>query len=100
MNRTTMYPTYRGCRTRLCLVALGIALVSGCNNDPNPPGAEATNTEFAAQLQETPKYLDPTASYASDEAPIVEAVYEPPYHYNYLTRPYSLEGRAATEVAK
>ncbi len=82
---------------------LGCALLCACNgvmDDPNPPGAEATNTEFTAVLQSTPKYLDPTASYASDEAPITTAVYEPPYRYSYLKRPYTLEGRAATEVAE
>jgi ABC-type transport system substrate-binding protein len=74
-------------------------LLSGCDNDPNPPGAEATNTEFTATLQETPKFLDPTASYASDESPITMAVYEPPYRYDYLKRPYTVIGRAANSVA-
>ena len=82
---------------------LGCVLLCACNgvlDDPNPPGSEASNTEFVAVMQSTPKYLDPTASYASDEAPITEAVYEPPYRYSYLKRPYTLEGRAATEVAE
>ncbi len=79
-----------------------LATLGGCGvlDDPNPPGSESTNTEFTAIVQSTPKYLDPTASYASDESPITTAVYEPPYRYSYLKRPYTLEGRAATEVAE
>ncbi len=100
MSRRSHFPGCGSTWIMLSRLLLGVALLGACSNDPNPPGAESTNTEFAAQLQETPKYLDPTASYASDEAPVVEAVYEPPYRYNYLTRPYTVEGRAATEVAK
>ena len=81
-----------------CLAMLGGLAGCGVPNNPNPPGSEATNTYFTATQESSPKYLDPTSSYSSNETPIVFSVYEPPLRYNYLKRPYVLEGRAAEAV--
>ena len=85
--------------SRLALTMLIVAL-GGCGipDSPNPPGSEAENTTFLAVSQSTPKYLDPTSSYAVNETPFTYEIYEPFFRYHYLKRPYVLEGRAAEEV--
>lgn len=77
-----------------CLSCIGC----GIDNSPNPPGAELTNTLFTSFDESSPKYFDPTSSYATNEVPFTYSVYETPYRYNYLKRPYTLEGRAALAV--
>ncbi len=85
---------------RIGAVAFAFAVLGGCGvpNNPNPPGSEATNTYFTATQESSPKYLDPTSSYASNETPITYAVYEPPLAYHYLKRPYQLIPRLAEEI--
>lgn len=94
---------------RLALVALCLPsalaiplLLTGCNevsNNPHPFGSEKTNTLFVPFSNRSPKYLDPTSSYSNDETPYTYQIYEPPYGYHYLKRPYTLVGRAAQEIA-
>jgi len=82
------------------LIALGgAALLAGCDNSPNPLGSESTNTLFVAFQERSPRHLDPTASYALDEVKITFAVYEPPYAYHYLKRPYEVVPKSALDVA-
>jgi ABC-type transport system substrate-binding protein len=94
---------------RVALVVLGCPMVlaatvllTGCSensNNPHPTGSEKTNTMFVPFLERSPKYLDPTSSYSNDETPFTYQVYEPPYGYHYLKRPYVLVGRTAEEIA-
>ncbi len=77
------------------MTAIGLA---GCNNSPHPAGAAASNTMFLAFQERSPRYLDPTASYANNETPVTYQVYEPLYGYHYLKRPYVLVPKAATDV--
>ena len=72
---------------------------SGVSNNPHPPGSEKANTMFFPFRERSPKYLDPTSSYSNDETPFTYQIYEPPYGYHYLKRPYELNGRTAEEVA-
>ena len=81
-----------------CLaVASGLA---ACNNSPDPDGAAATNTLFYSFDERSPRYLDPTASYANPESAYTYQIYEPLYGYHYLKRPYELVPKAAAQVAK
>ncbi|HOX68829.1 MAG TPA: ABC transporter substrate-binding protein [Burkholderiaceae bacterium] len=81
------------------LVAIAI-LLAGCNNNPLPDGAGASNTLFTAVSGSSPRHLDPTASYWSNETPYTYQIYEPPYGYHYLKRPFVLQGKTAVEVAQ
>ncbi|MDP9046361.1 MAG: ABC transporter substrate-binding protein, partial [Pseudomonadota bacterium] len=81
-----------------CLGSLGLLL--GCDNSPNPKGAEATNTLFVAFQERSPRHLDPTASYSLNETPYMFSVYEPPYGYHYLKRPYVVVPKAAADIAE
>ena len=82
-----------------CFVALGLSACSDVLNNPHPPHSELTNTMFVPFSGRSPKYLDPASSYSNDETPYTYQVYEPPYGYHYLKRPYELNGRAAKAVA-
>ena len=75
-------------------------LLAGCDNNPFPSGAAATNTLFSAVIENSPRHLDPTASYWSNDTPYTYQIYEPPYGYHYLKRPFVLVGKSAQEVAK
>lgn len=47
---------------RFALSGLVLGWLLGCNNNPYPPGEEATNTLFSAVVETSPRHLDPTAS--------------------------------------
>jgi len=80
----------------LAAAALGLA---GCNANPWPRGATAANTLFTAMVESGPRHLDPTASYWSNEAGFTYQIYETPYGYHYLKRPYQLVPKLAEAVA-
>ncbi len=82
------------------LLAVTVGL-SGCSeilNNPHPSGSEKTNTMFLPFSTRSPKYLDPASSYSNDETPFTYQIYEPPYGYHYLKRPYELVERAAASL--
>ena len=81
------------------LVGLSITACTDTLKNPHPPQSEQTNTLFVPFSGRSPKYLDPASSYSNDETPYTYQVYEPPYGYHYLKRPYELVGRAASAVA-
>jgi ABC-type transport system substrate-binding protein len=95
-------------RSALVVLSLSAALalplfLAACNdvtNSPHPLGSEKTNTMFVPFSNRSPKYLDPTSSYSNDETPYTYQIYEPPYGYHYLKRPYELIGRAAQDIAR
>lgn len=82
-----------------CCVLLCLGL-SACNNSPYPQGAEGENTLYMAFQERSPRYLDPTASYTAPESVYAYQIYEPPYGYHYLKRPYELVPRAAEAVVQ
>ena len=58
-------------------------------NDPYP-AADSTRNIFYSAFQERPKHLDPAQSYSSNEYAFIAQIYEPPFEYQYLRRPYTL----------
>jgi len=95
-----MGASLRRLRVWLCaapMVACALAL-TGCNNSPWPDGVAATNTSFSAVIENSPRHLDPTASYWSNDTPYTYQIYEPLYGYHYLKRPFVLVPKAAQEV--
>lgn len=85
---------------RWVLGALVLGLLAGCNNSPFPRGAERENALYMAFSERSPRYLDPTSSYAAPESTYVYEICEPPYGYHPLKRPYELIPRAAAALAK
>jgi len=87
-------------RAALFLIVLGLATLAGCNNNPWPAGAADQNTLYTGVMESSPRHLDPTASYWSNDTPFTYQIYEPPYGYHYLKRPYVLVAKSAAEVVK
>ena len=82
----------------LGLVLGGLALLAGCGNNPWPEGSEKSNTIHSAMSESTPRHLDPVASYWSNDTLVTYQVYEPPYGYHYLKRPFELVPKSAAAV--
>lgn len=83
-----------------CLGVLSLLALSACNNSPWPEGSAATNTLYTSIVENTPRHLDPTASYWDQDTPYVYQIYEPLYGYHYLKRPYTLVPKTAAAVVK
>jgi ABC-type transport system substrate-binding protein len=83
------------CRWWLPACAL---LLAACNNSPWPENAASQNTMYSAMIENTPRHLDPTASYWSNDTLVTYQVYEPPYAYHYLKRPFELVPKSAEKV--
>ena len=78
-------------KTRLTMLLCGLLpVLAGCNNNPWPDQAAASNTLYTAVIENSPRHLDPTASYWSNDTPYTYQIYEPPYGYHYLKRPFQL----------
>jgi ABC-type transport system substrate-binding protein len=83
--------------TRLVVVAAAVAL-GACDNNPWHESAAAENTIYTAMVENTPRHVDPTASYWSNDTLVTYQVYEPPYGYHYLKRPFELVPKSAEKV--
>ena len=57
------------------------------------------NTLYSPFSGRSPKTLDPAVSYSSDETAYVYSIYEPPYQYHYLKRPYEVVPLTAVSLA-
>ncbi len=79
--------------------ALGVAMLfTACDNSPWPKSAASENTIYSAMIENTPRHLDPTASYWSNDTLVTYQVYEPPYGYHYFKRPFELVPKTAAQV--
>jgi ABC-type transport system substrate-binding protein len=78
-------------------LAVASALIA-CSNNPHPTGSARSNTVFSAMVENTPRHLDPTASYWSNDTFVTYQVYEPLYGYHYLKRPFELTEKLAERV--
>lgn len=87
-------------RLTITLLVLASCWLAACNNSPYPAGAERSNTLFYSFDERSPRHLDPTASYSNPESAYTFQIYEPPYGYHYLKRPYALVPKSAAEVVK
>jgi ABC-type transport system substrate-binding protein len=72
--------------------------LGACGNSPWSKGASSANTIYSAMTETTPRHLDPTASYWSNDTLVTYQVYEPPYGYHYLKRPFELVPKTAEKV--
>jgi len=87
-------------QVRRWMAAVACGLLAACNNNPWPDRAAATNTLFSAVIENSPRHLDSTASYWSNETAFTFQIYEPPYGYHYLKRPFQLVPKVAREVVQ
>ncbi len=83
---------------RLGLIFL---FLNACSNTPlnNPyPAGEGEKDVLYSSFSARPKHLDPAQSYSSNEIIFTGQIYEPPFQYHYLKRPYTLIPLTTTEV--
>lgn len=66
-------------------------------NNPYPREEEGRNILYSS-FDERPKHLDPAQSYSSNEITFTGQIYEPPFQYHYLKRPYTLIPLTAAEM--
>jgi ABC-type transport system substrate-binding protein len=83
---------------RWTALAVLVALLAACDNSPWPKGAASENTIYSSMIENTPRHLDPTASYWSNDTLVTYQVYEPLYGYHYLKRPFELVPKTAEQV--
>jgi ABC-type transport system substrate-binding protein len=86
--------------TRHAALTFLCAGLVACDNNPLPSDLAATNTSVSAVIESSPRHLDPTASYWANDTPYTYQIYEPPYGYHYLLRPFKLIPKSASEVGK
>jgi len=65
-------------------------IASGCI--PNSPYSleEIEGNNLFSNFTEAPKTLDPASSYSENEYKFLAQIYEPPFQYHFLKRPYQL----------
>jgi ABC-type transport system substrate-binding protein len=94
MTVAAPFPARPGCVP----VCIGLALLlAGCTNNPYRPGETAEPTYFSS-FATPPTKLDPASSYYSHEGDIIDQIYEPPFAYHFLKRPYELVPLIAEEI--
>ena len=83
----------------LAILSLSMALAAceGQWNNPHPENA-SDQTVLYDSFRARPKHLDPARSYSSDEAIFVAQIYEPPFQYHFLKRPYQVVPRSAANM--
>jgi ABC-type transport system substrate-binding protein len=80
------------------LVQWSIALPASWNNPY--PAADAHRNILYSAFRERPKHLDPARAYSSNEYDFIAQIYEPPFQYHYLKRPYELVPLTAVTVPR
>lgn len=68
-------------------------LLTACDvsplNNPYPEDEDQLSILYQS-FSERPKHLDPAVAYSSNEYAFIAQIYEPPFQYHYLLRPYQL----------
>ncbi len=85
-------------RTALWVISLLFSAgVAASWNNPYPASEEKANILYSA-FRERPKTFDPARAYSSNEYLFIAQIYEPPFQYHYLRRPYTLVPLTAVSV--
>jgi ABC-type transport system substrate-binding protein len=84
-------------RLKVWLIGLACLVLAACQGEfLNSPYHEQSDVKtLYTSFSLRPKHLDPARSYSSNEAAITGQIYEPPYQYHFLKRPYTLEPLSA-----
>jgi oligopeptide transport system substrate-binding protein len=76
-------------------------LLTACDltqaNNPYPKDQNGQAILYQS-FDERPKHLDPAVSYSENEYAFIAQIYEPPFQYHYLKRPYQLIPLTATKM--
>ncbi|MDP2901940.1 MAG: ABC transporter substrate-binding protein [Methylovulum sp.] len=82
------------------LIVLCLVLGACGNSRPNNPygKSDVGRMVLYSSFSERPKHLDPAIAYSSNEYTFVSQIYEPPFQYHYLKRPYQLTPLTASKM--
>ena len=81
-----------------CLLAVQLAACEGPLNSPYPASQSTSTIYYSNFGPKPPKHFDPAKSYSSDEYRFLAQIYEPPFDYHYLKRPYKLVPLTAESI--
>ncbi|MGR9046042.1 MAG: ABC transporter substrate-binding protein [Gammaproteobacteria bacterium] len=76
-------------------------LLCACDDSPlnNPYSkVESGLAVLYSSFSERPKHLDPAVAYSANEYTFIGQIYEPPFQYHYLKRPYQLAPLTAVKM--
>ena len=83
------------------LLAFTSLLLAACGgrpwNNPYPAGQDGKAILYQS-FEERPKHLDPAIAYSENEYEFIAQIYEPPFQYHYLKRPYQLVPLTAAKM--
>jgi oligopeptide transport system substrate-binding protein len=78
-----------------------IVFLTACDvsqlNNPYPED-EGKLSVLYQSFSERPKHLDPAVAYSENEYAFIAQIYEPPFQYHYLKRPYQLTPLTASKM--
>jgi oligopeptide transport system substrate-binding protein len=78
-----------------------IVFLTACDvsplNDPYPENESKLSILYQS-FSERPKHLDPAVAYSENEYAFIAQIYEPPFQYHYLKRPYQLTPLTASKM--
>lgn len=94
---TLHLPAMRG--ALFLMILCGLTACGQIWNEPYPDEDRGRNILYSA-FTDRPKHLDPAQSYTSDEYDVIQQIYEPPFQYHYLKRPYTLIPATAVDVPR
>lgn len=97
MNQRTRI--WSGLSVFVVMALCAAAVARAAWNNPYPESQRVANILYSA-FRERPKHLDPARSYSSNEYTFIAQIYEPPFQYQYLVRPYTLVPLTATAVPR
>ncbi|MBL8992766.1 MAG: peptide ABC transporter substrate-binding protein, partial [Spirochaetia bacterium] len=83
---------------RLFFGLLFVLILTGCFSNNPYPVAEWNQNYYYTAFEGIPKHLDPARSYSSDEYELIANVYEPPFQFHYLKRPFALDPLSVREI--
>jgi ABC-type transport system substrate-binding protein len=87
------------CHVRVLILIIFAVFLNACDYSElnNPYAEEDENLPVLYQsFSERPKHLDPAVAYSENEYAFIAQIYEPPFQYHYLKRPYQLAPLTAT----
>lgn len=89
------------CKVHASVLILVAVFLSACDVGElnNPYEAEDGKLSVLYEsFSERPKHLDPAVAYSANEYAFLSQVYEPPFQYHYLKRPYQLAPLTAVSM--
>ncbi len=86
---------------RIIYLLVVTLFLNSCNisqlNNPYSEKEDGLSILYSS-FSERPKHLDPAVAYSSNEYTFIGQIYEPPFQYHYLKRPYQLEPLTAVKM--